>query len=96
MNLVVCLGYLLLFCLIVGERRLVWASVFAAGTLLMTLTHVTFQHVYARQLLPAFVLLIPLARMPVPRVGAVLALTVGSLVMGWGSAEFLLAPKAAM
>lgn len=85
------LGYVLLFGLIVFDRRLVWASVYAAGVLVLSLTHVTFQHVYARQLLPAFVLLIPLARLPVPRAGAVVALTVGSVLMGWGSAQFLLA-----
>ena len=88
-NIVVCLGYLLLFCLVVTDRKLVWASVYAAGLLLISLTHITFQHVYARQLLPAFVLLIPLIRMRVSRTGAILALTVGSIAMSWGSAEFL-------
>ncbi len=90
-TIAVCLGYLLLFGLIVFDRRLVWASVYAAGVLALSLTHITFQHVYARQLLPAFVLLIPLARIPVPRAGAVAALSIGSIVMGWGSAQFLLA-----
>jgi hypothetical protein len=95
-TIAVCLGYLLLFCLIVFDRRLVWASVYAAGMLVLSLTHITFQHVYARQLLPAFVLLIPLIRMRVPRIGAIAALTVGSIVMAWGSAQFLLDPKAGM
>jgi hypothetical protein len=91
-----CLGYLLLFCLIAFDRRLVWASVYAAALLAVSLSHITFQHVYARQLLPAFVLLIPLARMRVPRGGAIAALTVGSLLMSWGSAQFLLAPGTGM
>jgi hypothetical protein len=91
-TLAACLGYLLLFGLIVFDRRLVWASVYAAVLLVLSLTHVTFQHVYARQLLPAFVLLIPLVRIPVPRAGAVAALTVGSIVVGWASAAFLLNP----
>ena len=34
-NIVVCLGYLLLFCLVVTDRKLVWASVYAAGGLLL-------------------------------------------------------------
>jgi hypothetical protein len=92
----VCLGYLLLFCLIVFQRRLVWASVYAGGLLVMTLSHVTFQWVYARQLLPAFVLLIPLVRMRVPRAGAIAAIAVGSVVMAWGSAQFLLNTTSAM
>jgi hypothetical protein len=95
-NIAVCLGCLLLFCLIVFDRRLVWASVYAAGILIVSLTHITFQHVYARQLLPAFVLLIPLIRMRVPRIGAIAALTVGSILMSWGSAQFLLNPDAAL
>jgi hypothetical protein len=89
-TIAVSVGYLLLFCLIVFDRRLVWASVYAAGMLVISLTHITFQHVYARQLLPAFVLLIPLIRMRVPRIGAIAALTVGSILMSWGSAQFLL------
>ena len=72
------------------DPRLAWASVYAAGMLIISLTHITFQHVYARQLLPAFVLLIPLIRMRVPRIGAIAALTVGSILMSWGSAQFLL------
>jgi hypothetical protein len=95
-NIVVCLGYLLLFCLIVFDRKLVWAGVYAAGILLISLTHTTFQHVYARQLLPAFVLFIPLVRMRVPRVGAIAALTVGSVLMAWGSSQFLLTPTAGL
>jgi hypothetical protein len=95
-TLVVCLGYLLLFCLLVFDRRLAWASVYAAGMLVISLSHITFQHVYARQLLPAFVLLIPLIRMRVPRVGAVAALSAGSILMSWGSAQFLLNPEAGM
>ena len=91
-TIAVCLGYLLLFALIVLDRRLVWASVYAAGVLVLSLSHITFQHVYARQLLPAFVLLIPLVTMRVPRAGVVVALTVGSILMGWGSAQFLLNP----
>jgi hypothetical protein len=74
----------------------VWASVYASGILLISLTHSTFQHVQPRQLLPAFVLLIPLIRMRVPRIGAITALTVGSLLMSWGSAQFLLNPGSAM
>jgi hypothetical protein len=89
-TIAVSVGYLLLFCLIVFDRRLAWASVYAAGMLIISLTHITFQHVYARQLLPAFVLLIPLIRMRVPRIGAIAALTVGSILMSWGSAQFLL------
>lgn len=95
-TIAVSMGYLLLFCLIVFDRRLVWASVYAAGILVISLTHITFQHVYARQLLPAFVLLIPLVRMQVPRIGAVAALTAGSILMSWGSAQFLLTPGMAM
>jgi hypothetical protein len=95
-TIVVCMGYLLLFCLILFDRTLVWASVYAAVLLVISLSHITFQHVYARQLLPAFVLLIPLIRMRVPRGGAIAALTVGSVLMGWGSAQFLLAPEAGM
>lgn len=87
---VVSMGYVLLFCLIVFDRRLGWASVYAAGILAISLTHITFQHVYPRQLLPAFVLLIPLVRMRIPRIGAIAALTLGSIVMSWGSAQFLL------
>lgn len=90
------MAYVLLFCLIVFDRRLVWASVYAAGILLLSLTHVTFQHVYARQLLPAFVLLIPLARLRVPRAGAILALAVGSILMSWGNAQFLANPGSGM
>ena len=89
-TIAVSVGYVLLFCLIVFDRRLVWASVYAAGMLIISLTHITFQHVYARQLLPAFVLLIPLIRMRVPRIGAIAALAVGSILMSWGSAQFLL------
>ena len=95
-TIAVCLGYLLLFCLVVLDRRLVWASVYAAALLLISLTHVTFQHVYARQLLPAFVLLVPLVRMRVPRAGAAAALTLGSVLMSWGSAQFLLDPGAGL
>ncbi|HZA03491.1 MAG TPA: hypothetical protein VE617_02940 [Propionibacteriaceae bacterium] len=95
-TIAVCMGYLLLFCLIVFDRRLVLASVYAAGMLVLSLSHITFQHVYARQLLPAFVLLIPLVRMRVPRWGAVAALTLGSLLMAWGGAQFLLTDNAAM
>jgi len=95
-TIVVSAGYLLLFCLIVFDRQLVWASVYAAGLLVVSLTHITFQHVYARQLLPAFVLLIPLIRMRVPRLGAIAALTLGSVLMSWGSAQFLLTPGTAM
>jgi hypothetical protein len=91
-TIAVSMGYLLLFCLIVFDRRLLWASVYAAGMLLISLAHITFQHVYARQLLPAFVLLIPLIRMRVPRPGAIAALAVGSILMSWGSAQFLLTP----
>jgi len=88
--------YVLLFCLILFDRTLVWASVYAAGILVMSLTHITFQHVYGRQLLPAFVLLIPLARMRVPPAGAVAALVLGSVVMSWGGAHFLLTTTAAL
>jgi hypothetical protein len=95
-TIAVSMGYLLLFCLLVFDRRLVWASVYAAGMLVVSLTHITFQHVYARQLLPAFVLLIPLVRMRVPRLGAVAALTVGSILMSWGGAQFLLTPGTGM
>jgi hypothetical protein len=91
-TIAVSVGYVLLFCLIVFDRRLLWASVYAAGMLVISLTHTTFQHVYARQLLPAFVLLIPLIRMRVPRIGAIAALTVGSILMSWGRAQFLLNP----
>ena len=52
--------------------------------------------VYARQWLPAFVLLIPLIRMRVSRNGAVAALTVGSILMSWGSAQYLLTPGTGM
>jgi len=92
----VSVGYLLLFCLIVFDRRLAWASVYAAGILVTSLTHNTMHHVDARRLLPAFVLLIPLIRMRVPRVGAIAALTVGSILMSWGSAQFLLTPGTGM
>jgi hypothetical protein len=51
-TIVVSMGYLLLFCLIVFNRRLMWASIYAAGILLISLTHITFQHVHVRQLLP--------------------------------------------
>lgn len=95
-TIVASMGYVLLFCLVVLERRLVWATTYAAVLLVVSLTHVTFQHVYARQLLPAFVLLIPLVRMRVPRGGAILALAVGSVLMSWGSAQFLLDPDAGM
>jgi hypothetical protein len=95
-TIAVSMGYLLLFCLIVFDRRLVWASVYAAGMLVLCLTHITFQHVYARQLLPAFVLLIPLIRMRVSRKGAIAALTVGSILMSWGSAQYLLTPGTGM
>jgi hypothetical protein len=95
-TIAVCLGYVLLFCVLVFDRRLYLAGVYAAVLLVLSLTHVTFQHVYARQLLPAFVLLIPLVRMPVPRAGAVAALTVGSILMSWGGAQFLLDPDAGM
>ena len=95
-TIVVSMGYLLLFCLLVFDRKLLWASVYAAGMLLLSLTHITFQHVYARQLLPAFVLLIPLIRMRVPGIGAVAALTVGSILMSWSSAQFLLNRGAGM
>lgn len=95
-TIVASMAYLLLFCLVVLDRKLVWASAYAAGLLAISLTHVTFQHVYARQLLPAFVLLIPLVRMRVPRGGAILALTLGSVLMSWGSARFLLTPGAGM
>lgn len=95
-TLVVALGYLLLFCLVVPDRRLVWCSVYAAGILLLGLSHVTFQHVYARQLLPAFVLLLPLVRLRVPRSGALAALVLASVVMSWASAQFVLTPGAGM
>ena len=95
-TIVASMAYLLLLCLVALDRRLVWATVYAAGLLVVSLTHVTFQHVYARQLLPAFVLLIPLVRMRVPRGGAILALTLGSVLMSWGSARFLLTPTAGM
>jgi hypothetical protein len=95
-TIVVSMGYLLLFCLIVFNRRLMWASIYAAGILLISLTHITFQHVHVRQLLPAFVLLIPLIRMRVPRIGAIAALTVGSILMSWGSAQFVLNPGTGM
>lgn len=95
-TIAVSMAYLLMFCLIVFDRRLIWASTFAAGMLVLSLTHVTFQHVYARQLLPAFVLLIPLIRMRVPPLGAVVSLTVGSVLMSWGSAQFLLNPGSAL
>lgn len=95
-TIAVAMGYLLLFCLIVFDRRLAWASVYAAGILAISLTHITFQHVYARQLLPAFVLLIPLIRLPVPRAGAVAALTAGSIAMSWGGAQLLLTPGTGM
>ena len=95
-TIAVSMGYLLLFCLIVFDRRLVWASIYAAGILLISLTHITFQHVYLRQLLPAFVLLIPLIRMRVPRIGTIAALTVGSILMSWGSAQFLVNPASGM
>ena len=88
--------HLLLFCLIMFERRLVWGSSYALGLLLMSLTHVTFQHVYARQLLPAFVLLIPLTRIRMPRAGAIAALALGSVMMSWVSTEFLLPHTAAL
>ena len=58
--------------------------------LVLSLTHLTFQNVYARQLLPAWDLLIALIRMRVPRGGAVAALTVGTILMGRGSAQVLL------
>ena len=96
LTIAVSMVYLLLFCLIMFDRKLVWASVYAAGILAMSLTHVTFQHVYARQLLPAFVLLIPLTRMRIPRAGAIAALTLGSVVMSWGGAHFLLTTTAAL
>lgn len=96
LNIAVCVGYLLLFCLIVFDRRLVWASVYAGGILLISFSHLTFQHVYARQLLPAFVVLIPLIRMRVPRLGAIAALALGSVVMSWGSAQLLIHPESAM
>ena len=96
LTIAVSMVYLLLFCLIVFDRELVWASVYAAGIAVMSLTHITFQHVYARQLLPAFVLLIPLTRMRIPRAGAIAALTLGSVVMSWGGAHFLLTPTAAL
>jgi len=95
-DIVVALGYVALFCLIVFDRRLAWASVYAAGVLLITLSHITFQHVYLRQLLPAFVLLIPLVRMRVPRAGAITALTLVSIAVAWGSALFLLDPGSAL
>ena len=96
LTIAVSMVYVLLFCLIVFDRELVWASVYAIGILVVSLTHVTFQHVYARQLLPAFVLLIPLVRMRVPRAGAILALAVGSVLMSWASAHFLLTPTAGL
>jgi hypothetical protein len=86
----------LLFCLIVFDRKLFWASVYAAGLLVMALTHVTYQNVYARQLLPAFVLLIPLIRMRVSRSGAIIALTVGSILMSYGGAQYLLTSAIAL
>ena len=96
MTIAAAMAYVLLFCLVVFNRELVWASVYALGILVVSLTHVTFQHVYARQLLPAFVLLIPLVRMRVPRAGAILALAVGSVLMSWASAHFLLTPTAGL
>ena len=63
---------------------------------MVSLPHLTFQQVYARQLLPAFVLLIPLTRMQVPRIGAIAALTVGSIVVSWGGAQSLLVRAAGM
>ena len=62
----------------------------------MTFAHVTYQNVYARQLLPAFVLLIPLIRMRVSRGGAITALTIGSILMSWGGARFLLTSAVAL
>jgi hypothetical protein len=96
LNIAVSMVYLLLFCLIVFDRKLVWASVYAAGLLAMSLTHVTYQNIYARQLLPAFVLLIPLIRMRVSRSGAITALTLGSILMSWGGAQFLVTSSAAL
>ena len=96
LNIAVSMVYLLLFCLIVFDRKLVWASVYAAGLLVMTFAHVTYQNVYARQLLPAFVLLIPLIRMRVSRGGAITALTIGSILMSWGGARFLLTSAVAL
>ena len=95
-TVIISFGYLLLFCLMVFDRKLVWASIYAAGILVVSLTHLTFQQVYARQLLPAFVLLIPLTRMQIPRIGAIAALTVGSVVVSWGGAQFLLVRAAGM
>lgn len=95
-TLVVALGYLLLACLVVPDRRLVWGSVYAVGILVISLSHVTFQHVYARQLLPAFVLLLPLARLRVPRSGAVAAVVLASVVTSWAGALFLLTPGAGL
>ena len=89
-------AYVVLFCLVVVDRELVWASTYAAVMLLLSLTHVTFPHVYARQLLPAFVLLVPLVRIRAPRSGAVAALVVGSVLMSWAGAHFVLSPAAGM
>ncbi|GAA2093051.1 glycosyltransferase family 39 protein [Microlunatus panaciterrae] len=96
LNIAVSIVYLLLFCLILFDRKLAFASVYAAVLLVMSLTHVTYQNVYARQLLPAFVLLIPLIRLRVPRIGAITALTLGSIVMSWCSAHYLLTSALAL
>ncbi len=96
LTVAVGLGYLVLFFLVAFDRELVWGTVYAAVLLVLALSHVTFQHVYARQLLPAFVLLVPFVRMRVPRAGAVAALVVVSVVMSWASATFLLHPSAGM
>lgn len=96
LTIAVGLGYLVLFFLVAFDRQLVWGTVYAAVLLVLALTHVTFQHVYARQLLPAFVLLVPFVRMRVPRAGAIAALTAASVLMSWGAAEFVLQPGAGM
>lgn len=88
--------YLLLFCMLVFDRKLLWASIYAAVVLAISLSHIKFQHAYDREILPAFVLLLPLARLRVPRLGAIAALTVGSVLMSWGGAQLLFDLKAAI
>lgn len=88
--------YLLLFCMLVFDRKLLWASIYAAVVLAISLSHIKFQHAYDREILPAFILLLPLARLRVPRFGAVAALTLGSVLMSWGGAELLFDPRAAI
>ena len=96
-TLAVGLGYVLLYCFIVFDRRLVWASIYAGLLLVTSLAHVTFQHAMGRELIAgAFIYLIPVARMRVSRIGAITAITVGSILMAWGSAQFLITPGTGM